>query len=193
MKTSVRRVVAGVQLMAARLQCRIVSALFKHRRVLVLDIDNTIADSWPTLVAPSVDERQRLSTLALLPGMKAHTFDRAQRRGDLVVFLSHRSLRWWLVTWRWLRAHHMSVSPLCLWCVPGAEHKVELLATLCAHHEVEVWDDLHHLHETGTAQAYRSVIEALESLPLEYHGVRDIEAVVAQAAGSSRSPHRTDE
>lgn len=88
--------------------------------VTVLDIDNTLADSWPTLVTRITSERERLRGLAPLPGMRSVAHDPAIARGDAVIYLSHRSLWFGPLTNRWLREAGFDASPLRVILVPSA-------------------------------------------------------------------------
>jgi hypothetical protein len=150
--------------------------------IVVLDIDNTLADAWPSFLGPTTTERARLSGLAPLPGMKAAAY-----HGDRpVIFLSHRAWWHWDVTALWIRAQAMA-GPVVLVSDPG--DKLAHLRHLVAHGgAVTYWDDLSHGTERGETELYGDVIEAVQTLGLDYHGYDEIEAIVAAAGGRPPVP-----
>lgn len=148
--------------------------------VTVLDIDNTLADAWPSFLAGHRSERERLRDLELLPGMKVAAYDGRDR----VLFLSHRSWWYWWLTRRWLRENGFD-GTLVLVSTPG--HKLGHLRRLVdGGGQVVYWDDLSHGTERGRTELYVELIDAVGALDLTYHGIDEIEAVVA-AAGGRRS------
>ncbi len=159
------------------------------RGVTVLDIDNTLADAWPSYLLEWPDQASRLRALHELPGMRAAAYDTAVARGDVVVFLSHRNWWEWRLTRTWLRdvGYSVPVANLVLVASPG--DKVGHLRRLLDHGlHVTYWDDLSHGQESGTPQKYVEVIDAVDALTarpgsLEYHGVDEIESIVAAAGG----------
>jgi hypothetical protein len=160
-----------------------------RRGVTVLDIDNTLADTWPSYLDDWPDHRSRLRGLVPLPGMRAAAYDTAIARGDVVIFLTHRNWWEWRLTLRWLRdeGYPVSVAHLVLVASPGDKiaHLQRLVGTGSP---VTYWDDLSHGQESGRPQRYVEVVAAVESLRLEsgrleYHGVDEIEAIVAAAGG----------
>jgi len=157
--------------------------------VTVLDIDNTLADAWPSLVAPGGSESERLAGLEPLPGMKAIAYDDAVAHDRRIVVMSHRHLWHGRLTRRWLTDHGVDVDPWAVVLVSAASDKPDLIAILSAGgRDVEVWDDLSHGTESGTTQRYTDVVAALERLGVRYHGLDEIEAVVAEAGGRRTAP-----
>jgi hypothetical protein len=150
--------------------------------IVVLDLDNTMADAWPSFLAPPTSHRDRLAGLSALPGMVAAAFD-----GDRpVIFLSHRAWWHWDVTRRWVRDHGMA-GPVVLVASPA--DKLEHLRCLVAGGgPVTYWDDLSHGTERGRTELYHDVIQAVAGLGLDYHGYDEIEAIVAAAGGRPSSP-----
>ena len=157
-----------------------------ERAVTVLDIDNTLSDSWPTLVTPVSSERDRLATLVPLPGMKVASHDVAVSRGDVIIYLSHRQTWFRPVTLRWLRRAGFDASSLRVILVPSAAAKLAFLRRIAdGSRPVDYWDDLSHGTEHGVTLLYSDVIDAVRALPLTYHDVEEI-AVVTTACGHCR-------
>jgi hypothetical protein len=146
-------------------------------RIVVLDIDNTVADAWPSYLRPHASHRARLVGLPALPGMKAAAYDGARP----VIFISHRRWWHWDVTRQWVRSHGM-VGPVVL--VSSPADKLRHLQYLASRGgPVVYWDDLTHGTEAGHTELYQDVIDEVAGLGLDYHGYDEIEAVVAAAGG----------
>ena len=145
----------------------------------VLDIDNTLADTWPTLTRPWPSERARLRAVEPLAGMKAAAYDTAVARGDRILFLSHRNWWEWPLTLRWLRRAGFGAAPSSLVLVSDAADKLAHLrrCVAVAVGGVTYWDDLSHSHEHGEAVFYEGVINEVRALGLTYHGYDEIAAV----------------
>lgn len=142
--------------------------------IVVLDIDNTIADAWPSFLAPFESHRSRLAGLEVLPNVKEVAHDAPLAEGATLVYLSHRNLWEWPVTFRWLRANGFRVRPDRLVLVPSAAAKVPHLRRLARDRVVTVWDDLSYGHETGSVTFYAEVIESLAGVSLTHRGWDDI-------------------
>jgi len=152
------------------------------RPMTVLDVDNTLSDSWPTLVDRVASERERLAGLAPLPGMAAAAHDTAVARGDVIVYLTHRSFWYEPLTVRWLRRAGFGASSLRVILVPSAAAKLPFLRRIAdGSRSVEYWDDLSRGTELGTTILYAEVIDEVRRLPLTYHDIDEIAAVTAAA------------
>ena len=150
----------------------------------MLDIDNTLADTWPSYHRRWTSENDRLSSLPALPGMKGAAYDAAVRRGDVVVFLSRRNWWHWPLTRRWLRRNGFSATVANLVLVTQAADKVNHLRRLTESADTVVyWDDLSHGHEDGRARRYEAVIRQVLTLDLDYRDAEEIEAIVTAAGG----------
>jgi hypothetical protein len=182
-KVVARRLVDGAGAMVGHAQLRWSIRGARDRTITVLDIDNTLADTWPSYLEDWPDHRLRLRALAELSGMRAAVYEPAVRRGDVVVFLSHRNWWEWGLTRKWLLDHGYAVPTASLVLVPSAAAKVAHLSRLTRAGTVVYWDDLSHGQESGTPQRYDEVVTAVQALRLEYHGVDEIEAIVAAAGG----------
>lgn len=151
--------------------------------ITVLDIDNTLADAWPTLQRDWPSDRARQRAMQPLPGMKPAAYDTAI---GPVLFLSHRNWWDWGLTRRWLAAHGMRGT---LVLVASARDKIAHLEVLVGTGgPVTYWDDLSHGTEHGSTQLYDEVIDAVRRLGVEHHGRDEIEAIVAAAGGRPPLP-----
>lgn len=181
-KAVLRRSIELLGALAGRLQVLLVARRSGAGPIWVLDLDNTLADSWPSFLEHHASERDRLRRLAPLPGMLAAAHDPARAAGARVVVLSHRALWHWPVTRAWLRANGVHVGWTDLVLVSSPTDKIAHLRRLCVGgRPVTYWDDLTHGTERGHHGAYDDVVAAVRRLPLEYHGESEIAAVVAAA------------
>ena len=94
--------------------------------------------------------------------------------GATIVYLSHRNLWEWPVTYRWLRTHGFVVRADRLLLVPSAAAKVPLVRRMAEGRTVTMWDDLSFGHETGEVRFYDDVIDSLGGVSLTYRGWADI-------------------
>lgn len=175
MKSLVRRSIEAAALALAVLQITLIRASTRRGdEVIVLDIDNTLADAWPSFLRPFDSHRARLANLEVLPNIKEAVHDPAVGDGATIVYLSHRNLWEWPVTYRWLRTHGFVVRADRLLLVPSAAAKVPLVRRMAEGRTVTMWDDLSFGHETGEVGFYDDVIESLAGVSLTYRGWADI-------------------
>ena len=132
LRGAARSVLDAMGAAASSLQVTVLVRRAPQRGVTVLDIDNTLADTWPSFSRSWPSRAARLSSLPVLPGVKSEIHDAGLRRDDLIVFLSHRSWWHWRVTRRWLRRHGFSVGVANLVLVAQAADKVKHLKRLTA-------------------------------------------------------------
>ena len=178
MKRRLRRALDRVSALVGRVLIEVVARRHPGGIVTVLDVDNTIADAWPSFLRSWPGEAARLRALRPLPGMRAAAYEPAP---GSVVFLSHRSWWFWPLTRTWLSAAGFE-GPVVLVADPA--EKVAHLRRLAARHPVVYWDDLTAHQETGHPVRYDEVIEAVGAIDgVEYHGADEIEAIVAAAGG----------
>jgi len=171
-----------VALVVGRVQTEVVARRHGGGRLWVLDLDNTLADTWPSFLGEHPSERARLAGLEPLAGMIEATHHAARREGAGTVVLSHRAIRHWGVTRSWLRRHGITLRWWELVLVDSPADKVAHLRRWCsAGCDVVYWDDLTHGTERGREERYDAVIAAVAALPLVHHGVEEIAAVVAVA------------
>lgn len=176
-RRALRRAVELASGLVARGQVEVVGRRAGAGPVVVLDIDNTLADSWPTFLQTHRSQRQRLASIEPLPAIKAVAHDAPLAAGATVCFLSHRNLWEWPVTRRWLRTHGYAARWWNVVLVPSAASKVAHVARLARGHDVTVWDDLSHGHETGEVVFYADVIAQLADLGVDHRGWDEIVAL----------------
>ena len=167
----------GVSRVVGRAQTALTCRSAGAGPLVVLDIDNTIADTWPTLQRAWSSERARLAALPVLGGMKVVAHDAPLADGSRVIFLSHRRLWQWPVTFSWLRRNGFDARLTNVVLVASPSEKLGHLRRCAAGREVTYWDDLSHGHESGAVEFYTDVIAEVERLGVEYHGYDEILAI----------------
>jgi hypothetical protein len=187
----VRRAKRAIRPLLDRLGGRIALAQVRRacrrahgRGITVLDIDNTLADTWPTLTRAWEHERKRLRAIEALPHIQAVAHDEAIARGDAILFISHRPWRYWRETYRWLRRHGFAATPANVVLVAKPADKLAYLRCCAGAGEVVYWDDLSHSHELGRVMLYEELISAVRLIPVEYRGWNEIRAIVERQSNT---------
>jgi hypothetical protein len=169
----------------------------------VVDIDNTIADSWraqtPQYLAQFRSESDRIMSIAPFESMQG-LFQNIPPR-TRVVFLSARYYIRYFVTKKWLKKHGFWQSDSALVLVERMRDKAPLLADVLAKFDkkqppeeksgqspqylndsnspitnfpITFFDDLSYNHEKGEVLFYKDVIEAVKKMPIKYIGYEEL-------------------
>lgn len=177
-KRLLKTLLVGTLQAIEQLVFRLVLALTKQKKIVFLDIDNTLADTWPTLVqgSPVLPEHIRLAGLKPLSG--SVRFVQNQFGPDyLRVYLSHRSFLMYMPTKRWLQRHNLLRPNDLLFLVHKVSSK-ELFfmraIKVKKFKELVIMDDLSHSHEHGRILFYDDTINLAKNPPFTYIGYGDI-------------------
>lgn len=174
--------------LVARVQVAVAHRRTRGRDLVVLDVDNTLADTWPSLVGDPEPHHRRLARLAPLPAIKAVAHDEPLAAGAAVVFLTHRPLWCRGVTRRWLRRHGYDARRRNVVLVARPASKVPLIAQLARdRRRTVVWDDLTWNHEHGEVRRYDDVADAFARLGVVHHGAGDIVRITGQTYPAARA------
>jgi hypothetical protein len=143
----------------------------------VVDIDNTIADTWRTLTpqyrTKFASEQERILTIPPLAGMKGR-FDGLTPQ-TRVVFLSARTYWSAWVTKKWLAQHGFSKPDSVMVLVEHPKDKVALLRKVLEknrtpQYKITFFDDLSYNHENDDIRFYEPEIADIQRLPIQYVG-----------------------
>lgn len=161
----------------ARFYFRLVTYSFvtfnRSKKILVLDIDNTIAHTYESLNQKNhLGRRDRL--LGLKPKYAVIKFVTCNYPDHRIFFLSARSLRDFPVTISWLKIVGYKMSWLNLVLVPSPLEKTVYLQILSRRNNVIYIDDLSYNHENGEVKFYVDVILKVQELGLTYLGYKEI-------------------
>lgn len=147
--------------------------LGEYSSVYLIDIDNTLANTWPSLKEYVYkSENYRYRSLPIFIGMRNFINDRLKENAE-VIFISARSFFSYNATSDWLFHNGLSGHQLIL--VPDPDSKLDYIIELLYRNiRVTYVDDLSHSHELGRVQLYEELILGLKELPIKYLGVDDI-------------------
>ena len=153
--------------------------------MVVMDIDNTLAHTWPSFLQNYPDDTVRHESLAVLYRMR-NWFLKWRAEADLAVtFLSARPSHLQQATRFWLDSNGFSRPGDNLTLVDRASHKqlyFELASRLCACGQtVTVIDDLAYNHENGEVRHYHELQSYLRSSSIDYKGFEFIENIVSNS------------
>lgn len=153
----------------------ITKLFLKKRKIVFVDIDNSIADTWPLLRNGHAD----VSLLPPLDNSIAFLKENYNFFQYDIVFLSHRDVRLFNDTHRWLlKNYDVSISSSMLYLVPYAEWKVFYyrLANYFGL-EIVVFDDLSRNHENGEIHFYHRIISEIKCLNIKYYNFDFIQSL----------------
>ena len=147
----------------------------------VVDIDNTIADTWPTLLPQNrlqfPSDQARILEIPPLAGMKAR-FDSLTPQ-TRVIFLSARTYWSAWVTKKWLAQQGFSKPDSVLVLVEHPKDKVALLRKVLGErrppqYKITFFDDLSYNHENDAIRFYEPEIAEIHQLPIQYIGYAEL-------------------
>jgi hypothetical protein len=169
----------------------------------VVDIDNTIADSWkkmtPQYKHAFRSQSDKMMDLEPFPFMQRLFQDIPPR--TRIVFLTARQYIRYFVTKRWLKKHGFEQADSVLVLVERMKDKAPLLesvlenyfykkqspqylddfksqssliASESTHYPVVYFDDLSYNHENGEVLYYDDVIHAVKKMPIRYIGYDEL-------------------
>lgn len=165
---------------------RCIKNLDQRNKVYLVDIDNTLADTWPSLQNYVYrNENHRYGSLSIFIGMRNYILDKIKDQ-EKVVFISARSYLDYFSTHKWLSDNGLKTYNVIL--VSRAEDKLAYIQELL-HREIAVVyiDDLSYGHEYGEVRLYDKIILKLNALPVEYLGVKEIELINSAYATSNKN------
>lgn len=139
----------------------------KKKSIIFIDIDNSIANTWPFLYNSSFNVKNIPPLNGSIRFIK-NNFD-----PDLfeIVFLSHREVKVYRKTFYWLKNYFdNSVTLNKLFLVPFPLWKLYYFKlALFFKFKVFVFDDFSRNHENGQILYYRDIIQEINSLDIKYY------------------------
>ncbi len=144
--------------------------------VVVFDLDNTLAHTWPSFAQGHAHIWARLASLPPRPEM-VELFARVRQRRPWLV-LTAREYRTWPTTLAWLRRHTGVRESGRVIMVRSAAEKLPILNRLrLAYGRVLLIDDMSRNHEHGEVLSYDEVMAQLARIGITHLGVDFIEGV----------------
>ncbi len=145
-----------------------IKQLKPNTTVWVIDIDNTIADSWRTFQSKWKSEKERLLNIPVLNGTAEYIFQH-KKEDDLLVFLSARNYLYFNATFRWLQKNNFTHEKAALFLVAFPHEKLSYLYELQKIKQNFIYlDDLSYNHENGQVKFYTQEIEQVQKLGIDY-------------------------
>jgi hypothetical protein len=146
--------------------------------VYIIDIDNTLAHTWPSLQHKAYQsENKRYRSLAIFIGMRNFILNKIKKH-QKVVFITARSFFCYPATKNWLFETGLSGPGIELVLVARPNDKLKYINTvLNSGHGVIYIDDLSYNHENGEMKLYSDLIRQVRELPIQYYGIDEIELI----------------
>jgi hypothetical protein len=148
--------------------------VLNHRDMVFIDIDNTLAATAQRLKAKG-SKLYKEDLAALDPLVGTFEFIDKSFKDRAYVFLSHRKLSTFFVTYLWLKKHSFWRRGARLYFVSHPNHKVSFFkASLEGSKQIAIIDDLSYNHELGQVRYYADVINFIEKNKIDYFDARFI-------------------
>ena len=144
-------------------------------KIYIFDIDNTIANTWPSFLQSYSTLEERLLSLAVFHKMREHILD-ISSKGNKVIFLTARPYNTYSLTFTWLKNLGLIKNKDDLFLVSKPLEKIDLLKKI--NKEVYFYDDMTYNHEKGEMKYYENEIRLLGQLSyVKYYGLSDINKI----------------
>jgi hypothetical protein len=136
----------------------------KSKKIWLVDIDNTIADT-----ANSYNSRsnfERLKNLTVLQGSQKLI---SELTDTTIIFLTARNYIYYFTTKKWLEKHNFLKNSFNLVLVLHPQQKLAYLKKIAYKYEVTFIDDLSFNQEINKLEFYSNLIEEIKKLPIIYY------------------------
>lgn len=171
-----KRYLKGILLFLYRLYSSLYYRFINNQRtkkLIIFDIDNTLADTWPSFMSNWQSESERLLALPIFGGMK-RLVHKEVGNGNTVLFLSARNPRYHFVTRKWLDKNGFYNIPFIL--VENPNDKINYIKNATG--VVDFYDDLSFNHENGKVIFYQTIIDQIKGFGnVTYYGYEYIKRV----------------
>lgn len=133
---------------------------------LVLDIDNTIADSWKDLENYKKNRNQYFKNLKPLKGTIEHL--KKEYSTYPIIFLSNRNIIDLKITKYWLKKTGFEIKKSLLILTNNPSDKLIYLKYLTDNFDITYFDDLSYNQENGEILFYNVVINEVNKMKINY-------------------------
>lgn len=151
-------------------------SLNRNKKNYIFDIDNTVANTWPTLNLEWKSEVERLSQIR--PIEKIILEIKFLEKSNNIIYLTARDFRFKDVTVNWLRNQGLYANYKNVYLVPNPTIKYKWLRAIGIHYDVVFIDDMSYNHENGIVKYYESIINKIIKLPIRYIGYSEIQKFI---------------
>lgn len=133
--------------------------LKKKKKVVFFDIDNTVADTWQSLILKFPSEKKRILSLPHFQKV-VDLIKKYEKDKFLIIFLSVRPYSQYISTKKWIQ--NIGINNFNLFLVKKPEDKLKFLEKIP--YNTSFYDDLSYNHENGEIKFYSDVINKLSAL-----------------------------
>ena len=133
---------------------------FFENRIIIFDIDNTVANTWPSLLKKNMNEKERLSNLKPFENIVKLILN-YNKNGEKIIFMSARDYRFYNITKSWIKNNCIKNFDLIL--VSNVYEKLKLLK-IFKNKNITFYDDLSYSHENEVTLFYEDVLRKLKEL-----------------------------
>jgi len=168
LKTAFKKIIYNICEFYFRLKFN--KLLKNGQKICIFDIDNTIADTWPSFNLKYKNTSSRLSNLKPFTNM-LDLIKSYYHNNYTIVFITARDYRYYFTTKNWLKKHNIYKSNLIL--VQDVEDKIYFLDKIRS--ECIYYDDLSFNHENGIVKYYERCIQKVKNMKnIKYHDYKSI-------------------
>jgi hypothetical protein len=127
----------------------------KDKKIWIVDIDNTIAKTYQSLITNKSSNFNRLLNLDVLEGTQQliHNLEDVE-----IIYLSARNYIYYFTTKAWLKKHNFLKNPFNLILVLHPDQKIAYLKKIAYKYDVTLIDDLSFNQENGSIKYYTDAI-----------------------------------
>jgi len=149
----------------------------EYSDIYIFDIDNTIANTWPSFLQGYNSLEDRLSSLAIFYNMRNHILQLISL-DKKILFLTARPYLAYELTFKWLDSMGIIKDKEDLFLVSKPYEKVELLKNI-KNKNIFFYDDMTYNHEKGEIKYYDKEIKKVNSLAhIKYFDVGKINKII---------------
>ena len=136
-------------------------------KFLVLDIDNTLANTWEYIkTRKNLNKKISYIDIPLLTDTRNHI--KANYPNLPIIFISHRNIFTFHVTNKWIKKNITQENNLLI-LVSKPSDKLSYLNFILKNNNIVYYDDLSYNHENGKVLYYKKIIQKVKKMNLIYY------------------------
>lgn len=144
----------------------------KNKKIVIYDIDNTLANTFPTITK---NGQIPFSHLSVFPKVLKMLMNDCQESNTIVLFFTVRPLKYWCTTYFWLNRQGINISLYQLFMCQFPMQKVIMIKKLNKKwSKVTLVDDMSYNHENGEIKFYTNVIDSIQAIGIDYIGYPEL-------------------
>lgn len=147
-------------------------------KIYLLDIDNTLADTFHSYKYYFKSYDDRLLSLAIFLGMRKKYMEIFDNNKN-VFFISARRISSQAATYNWLESNGLKVEKKNIFNVNSVNVKISLIKLLKKNnnYHITLIDDLSYNHENGVVKYYKNQIDAIYQFKILHIDAKQIEEI----------------